>query len=511
MLSPSPDRGFFGSFLWRHWARCAGAALAGWWLVGLMLSASAWGKPRKRGQRWRLTPLPAPTFKTPANDLACFRMVKRKVRRHTLWQSRHPRTVKEAIRWLQRARRKGQLMWKRGAILGHIQQIIDQPRRGRLHLLFGNNHSVVGHYRFFNELLHPGKDGIQLKGLTHLALEAFVTEPKLRRFKRRELRLLRRSWSPKGRRISLRLRRKVRQYMASLIESDQQRLLDLYILKKKAWAYHFIQVVSHYLLGSAYSPSLLQEMLATLRHARKAKGKLRVLATDMSLRMRRRSSRLACWLYSLREIFGLYAVNRIATHRKHVIAYMWGSHHVRKDHFPRFIHNGERVFSVRMQGGGKPDIWDHALARLNLPMKMFAIATPGSRESDLLIHFPAKGPYLAGKIKMSRFRFARIQRQPGQLFQRPRFYRSYRNNLTKALRGLRRPLLQCYSRGRKTLTLNLTISGSGRIIRLGFPPFHKRILGWSWSCIRRRLWRLPLPTPPKRLPIQVKFKLQYKR
>lgn len=490
--------------------------------VGFLVPSEAKGKPRSRVKSFQMKVLPKQRFRIPKDDLACFRYVRQHVRRKSLWLRRYPTSVEEAIKWIQKARSQGRFLTQRGTIVGQIQQVIDRPRRSRLHLLFGNNHNVINHYTFFNELLHNGKDGIRLSGVTHLALEAFVTEHKRRRLSWRMRRVLRTLWTGKANRGRLFSKVSTRQKMAELVESDQQHLIDLYIKKNARWSYHVLKVLSHFLLGSAYSPPLLDEMLATLRHARSYPNKIKVLATDMSLRLRKKTQHMACWIYSLREVFGLYAVNRSALRRKSVIMYMWGSNHIRKDHFPRFIPRSEKTFSVRMQGGGKPDVWDHAMAQLHLPMKMFAIITPGVREADMMIHFPAKGAFrmLAGRTGI--LALSRIRRMPGQpglrrrsmgLRRRLRMFDAvnYRKALSKTLRRLQFSLLRCYKpvgrlKRRSSIDINITVNPYGRIIKIEFP---RRRLGWSQVCLKRRLWRIPVPRPPRRQSIDVLFRVQH--
>lgn len=478
----------------------------------VLCSFPAFSKPRVRIHTLNVRIGPKTSFRIPKDDLACFRMIRKKVRRSRMWAQRYPRTVKGAIQWIQKAQRNQRLWTKRGAILGYLQSVIDRPRRGRLHLLFGNNHSVIQHYAFFNELFHRGKDGVRLSGVTHLALEAFVSEPTARPFSRRMRYVLKQLWSGRKDRSKLLAQSSIRRQVADLVTADQQRLVDLYVLHNQQWSYHLLKVMSHFLLGSAYSPSVLHEMLSTLRHARSYKKKIRVLATDMSLRMRTRTKHLACWLYSLREVFALHAVDQHSTHRKDVIAYMWGSNHIRKDHFPRFISRGEDVFSVRMQGGGKPDIWDRARAQLHLPMKMFAIYTPGAREGDLMIHFPPVGPAPSVHLKSHSQALSQLKRSPSskrRSKQRRLGFLSYRKVARRVILNMHAHLVRCYRRRDRSIRLRIRINGVGRISRIRFVHGRRRV-GWSLACFQRILWRMPMPVPPQKKAVELDVRVVWK-
>lgn len=491
----------------------AGLVVCMWGLVLFPQEAKA--KPKVTVNRLKINVLPLQVFRLPKDDMACFRYVKQHVKRKPLWSKTYPTTVKQAIKWIVNARKSGAFDTERGMILGRLQNVIDRPRISRLHMLFGNNHNVISHYRFFNELLFPGKDGVRLSGITHLALEAFVSEPNVKPLSRRMRRLLKRFWTGKGNRRVMLGHVALRRQLANLVSEDQQRFIELYMRRGARWSFHILEVLSHFLLGSAYSSDLLQEMLATLRHARTyPKRKLRVLATDMSLRMHKRARHLACWLYSLREVFGLYAVNRQAVRRQNVILYMWGAHHIRKDHFPRFIPPSETVYAVRMQGGGKPDVWDRALSSLHLPMKMFAIPTPGAREGDLLIHFPPKGRVMLAFGQKARLATSKLARQPNARkhrgIRRKRLFPSYQNTVRLVLKQLHGSLRFCYRGGPKQALVKMTINGSGRVSRVRFASSVRRT-GWSLACLQRRLWRMPMPRPPRRRTTTIAFRLRYAR
>ncbi|HAA59196.1 MAG TPA: hypothetical protein DCE42_30895 [Myxococcales bacterium] len=454
----------------------------------------------------------------PANESECESYVQRHIKRQPPSKRRHyPRTIKEAIMWIKKARDEGRFYAQQGQVLGWLQSRIDQHKKGNLFLLFGNNHNIIEHYRFFNELWTPGKDGIALSGVTHLALEAFVTELKKKRLSRRDVRWMRKLWKTWRLRKSLLTNRTQRKKLLSLLVSGQQTLLDLYIHKKRRWAYRLLEVLNAFMLGRSYSPLYLKELIRTIklaRHYQDAEGRrarLDVVASDMSLRLRKKVRHYRCWLYSLREIFSLQAIHHRLKKKRNVIGYMWGSDHIRKRHFPRFVSRKDKVVSIRLQGGGMPDIWDRALLRLRLPQKPFAIVTPGAEEGDLMVHFPPKGPWIAGKAligPISQAHLLRLTKGPKPPKQPPPLPSNYHYSLNISLQMMRRPLSFCYRKGHTSTLVRIHIAPSGRIVKVG--GVHKQATGWSMPCIQRVLWRLPLPPPPGRRALEIVFILRYK-
>gem|GEM_PF-1975366 len=453
-------------------------------------------------------PLPRSAF--PTQNADCWPYV----RRHQLRPSRphrhYPKTVEEAVQWLIAAKKRGRLFFQQGAILGHLQSVIDQHTHGDLYLFFGNNHTITKHYRFFNEALHLGKDGLQLTGITHLALEAFVTDFHSPPLSRQTIRWLREIWG-KNQRDLLRDPSR-RQRLARLLLTSQQPLIDLYLHHKQDWAFRLLTVVNRFLLGRAYSPSFLKELEATLRHARNhPSGPIDVIATDMSLSLRQRFYHVYCWIYPLREAFGLQITQRRIQkkpQKRRVIAFMWGADHIRKQHFPRFLPTTTPTYSVRLSGGSKPDLWDLAFARLGWPLRAFALDTPNAEEADLLIHFPPKGSFALASTEIRQIALARLLRQT----QGPRWNDfspvslTYQNNLRQVLQFLQPRLDRCHRHGFSPLHIQLHIGPSGRIIRtiIQANPFR----AWSERCIRLALWRYPLPPPPRGAPLRLDFVLQ---
>ncbi|MCK6510009.1 hypothetical protein L6R29_08595 [Myxococcota bacterium] len=453
-------------------------------------------------------PLPRSAF--PTQNADCWPYV----RRHQLRPSRphrhYPKTVEQAVQWLLAAKKRGRLFFQQGAILGHLQSVIDQHTQGDLYLFFGNNHTITTHYRFFNEALHLGKDGLQLTGITHLALEAFVTDFHSPPLSRQTTRWLRDIWG-KNQRDLLRDPSR-RQHLARLLLTSQQPLIDLYLHRKQDWAFRLLTVVNRFLLGRAYSRSFLNEIEATLRHARNhPNGPLDVIATDMSLSLRQRFYHVYCWIYPLREAFGLQIIQRRLQQKpqkRRVIALMWGADHIRKQRFPRFLPTTTPTYSVRLAGGSKPDLWDLAFARLGWPLRAFALDTPNAEEADLLIHFPPKGSFALASTEIRKIALARLLRQtqgsrwndlsPVSL--------TYQNNLRQVLQFLQPRLDRCHQHGFSPLQIELHIGSSGRIVRtiIRSNPFRS----WSERCIRLALWRYPLPPPPRGAPLRLDFVLQ---
>jgi hypothetical protein len=377
-------------------------------------------------------------------------------------------------------------------------------------LFFGNNHTITRHYRFFNELLHLGRDGLHLTGITHLALEAFVTDLQETPLSRQTVRWLRDIWG-KNQRDLLRDPRH-RQRLARLLLTSQQPLIDLYIHRKQDWAFHLLKVVNRFLLGRAYPPAFLKELEATLRHARHhPRGPIDVIATDMSLALRKRFYHVYCWIYPLREIFSLQTTQRRLQRKpqkRRVIVSMWGADHIRKQHFPRFLPPTTSSYSVRLAGGSKPDLWDIALAQLRWPLRSFALETPNAEDADLLIHFPPKGSLALASTQIREIALARLLRQT----QGSRWNdfspipHTYQNNLRQVLQVLQPRLDRCHRHGYAPLHIQLHIGPSGRILRtiIQSNPFR----AWSEQCIRLALWRYPLPAPPRGAPLRLQFALQ---
>ncbi|MCB9637749.1 MAG: hypothetical protein H6727_02445 [Myxococcales bacterium] len=456
---------------------------------------------------------PQPTYPFPKDISACWDYTKRHIQRPKQVYRTYPQTVDEAVKWLLEARRRGRLHLQKGAILGRLQSEIDQHQKGDLYLFFGNNHTVVKHYQFFNELLQPGKDGLYLSGLTHLALEAFVTDHESKPFSRRMLRWLRKIWGKDQRRL-LRDPQK-RQHLAKLLLTSQQPLIDLYIQRKQAWAYRLLKIVNRFLLGRSYPLAFLREVEKSLQHARHYPGgHLDVVATDMSLKLRQRFYHVFCWIYPLREVFSLQMVQRRiqkvpATRR--VIAYMWGADHIRKQHFPRYLPKTTSTFSIRLGGGSRPDLWDLAFARLGWDLGTFALETSQAEEADLLIHFPPKGRWNLAGTQIQQVALARLLRKSqGSRWPEPNpFPITYRNNVLRVLQLLQPRLDRCHRHGHASLDLQLHVSPTGRIKRtiIQKNPFH----AWSEQCVRLVLWRYPLPPPPKGTSIKVQFSLRRKR
>ena len=185
--------------------------------------------PSVGGSGLRIQPLRQPPLLGFApTELACYRYLQNKYKRPRQRWPKEPKTVAEARAYLEKARKEKRLYLRRGAILARLQQVIHQHKRGNLYLLFGNNHTIRNHYRFFNEILTPGRDGIQLRGLTHLGLEAFTADIRPARLSPQTQKMLRGLWSsPKSRRLLLTSSR-VRSRLFKMLLSGQQHLLDLY-------------------------------------------------------------------------------------------------------------------------------------------------------------------------------------------------------------------------------------------------------------------------------------------
>lgn len=472
--------------------------------------------PRKRSKpktQFSLSPLPSPKFSLPRNNMGCYRMVREHTRKSPIWVKRYPATVGQAVSWLKQAMKNKTILWQRGRVLAHLQTTIDNHRFGRMFLLFGNNHSIVEHYRFFNELWHPGRDGVKLDGVTHIALEAFVTGMTHNVVNRRKRRSMRRLWRKRLTLKSAKARFLWRQKMLKLLTVDQQPLLDMYMRYGDRWALRMLEVINHFLLGSSYPPEMLNEIHATIKHARGYRGKVKVIATDMAMHLRKRARRLLCWIYPLREMFSLHVIKRNLRSRRSVVAYMWGADHIRKDHFPRFLSPTDKVMSVRLAGGGAPDIWDMALAKMGLSSKLFAIPTPGAREGDFLIHLPPRSSLLARALLrqyQNKARLARAPRHPLLQWKRKPLIQTYTARVNRSLQRLRFRLRRCaWKRAvRRKIRIQLEINGQGQIEAVTFPRRH-RLRRWQQRCIRRLLWKRTLEAPPSKETVNVLFQLRF--
>ncbi len=279
-------------------------------------------------------------------------------------------------------------------IVAELQKHIDRVSSGRLFIFIGHNHQREAHYRFFNELLTPGRDQIFLEGLTHIALETFMTEYPGRKLTPRLERMLYNLW--RGR-YNRRRWTNIRQKLAALLFFDQQPLIDLYVKKGRKWAYQLLEVIGSFFLSPAYSFEIIRLIHQTLTVARNYPWPLEVVATDMSVRLRSKLQHLACWLYPLRELFALYMVKSRLRGSRNVLLFFWGANHIRRDHFPRFISSGERLLTILLSGGGQPDVWDLALQKIGIAPTAFAIYTPGAREADLMVHLPPEIPHYSQK------------------------------------------------------------------------------------------------------------------
>ncbi len=473
--------------------------------------------PRKRSRSsfssFSLSPLPSPRFSLPNNNMSCYRMVRQHTRKSPIWVKRYPATVEQATSWLKAAIKSKSILWQRGRLLAHLQTKIDNHRFGRMFLLFGNNHSIVEHYRFFNELWHPGKDGIKLDGVTHIALEAFVTGMKHNVVGRKQRRKLQRLWRKRLTLRSAKARFLWRQRMLRLLTTDQQPLMDMYLRYGDRWALQMLEVINHFMLGSSYPPEMLHEIHATLKHVRKYQGNIKVIASDMAMHLRKQAKRLLCWIYPLREMFSLHVIKRHLRSRRSVVAYMWGADHIRKDHFPRFLSPTDKVVSVRLAGGGAPDIWDMAMARMGIQPKLFAIPTPGSREGDFLIHLPPRSSLLARALLRqyrNKAQIARVPRHPLLQWKRKSVLPTYTARVNRSLQRLRFQLRRCAWK-RKTfrgIQVQLEISGAGQIEGIQFPR-RQQLRRWQERCIRRLLWKRTLEAPPNQETVNVLFQLRF--
>lgn len=491
-----------------------------WWLWLLLLlcslpvssifAAPSVGGSGLRIQRLREPPLLgfAPT------ELACYRYLQKKYKRPRRRWPREPKTVAEARVYLEKARKEKRLYLRRGAILARLQQVIHQHRRGNLYLLFGNNHTIRKHYRFFNEILTPGQDGIRLQGLTHLGLEAFTADIRPARLSPRTQKMLRNLWtSPKSRRLLL-TNAKVRSRLFKMLLSGQQHLLDLYIRKGQRWAYRLLYVSNLYLMGRSYPRSFLQEVQRTLSLARRYPGGLNVVGNDMSMRLRRRYFKLRCWLYPLREYFSWRIMQRrIRKRKRNVIAYMWGADHIHRNNIPRFIPRWSRYYSVRLQGGKKETIWDQAARQLGLPRQLIAIETPRSGSSHLRILFPPRISWQM--LALKRWRQLRQLRQARLLRGRrsPRWAvpdkatRAYIEVVRTTVQLMRGSLRRCQASRSRPLPLRMLVAPEGRVIRLTLPR-STRSRGWSAPCVRRHLTKIPLAVTPHQRPVSLSLTLR---
>lgn len=457
------------------------------------------------------SPLPEPSFALPQTNMQCYDLVRKHTRRKPTWYRRYPATVADAAQWLKKAIHDKQILWQPGRILAHIQTAIDNHQHGRMFLLFGNNHSIAAQYRFFNELWHPGKDGIQLEGITHLALEAFVSgitpKPLVPRYRQK----LRRLWQS---RLTLRTpqsRLRWRQQITELLISDQQPLLDLYLRHGDHWAYQMVEVINHFLLGQSYPTELLHEIHATLQYMRKYHRTVEVIATDMSQSLKKNAQRSMCWIYPLREMFSLHVTQRRLKHKRSVVVFMWGADHIRKDHLPRFLSPTDRVLAVRLSGGSAPNVWDMALARLNLPLQMFAIPTPGAREGDFLIHLPPQDSELARSLRNQTHHRAYMSRYPRSRLlvqSKSGLVSSYPARINHKLQRLRFDLISCVNMwpGKK-IPIELEISSEGVVEQVSFPGTPK-LHRQQRRCLRQWLWKRTMPKPPNHRSVQVLFVLR---
>ncbi|MEM1008840.1 MAG: hypothetical protein AAGJ35_07515 [Myxococcota bacterium] len=334
----------------------------------------------------------------PKHTAGCWAFSKHHKQRPKQHFRRYPSKLQQVIRWLRQAKQRGQLLLQPGRILAEIQTQIDRHQRGSLYLLFGHNHRVVRHYQFFNELLRPGDDQLQLNGLTHLALEAFVHDPITPKVNRRQRLRLKRLWKRWNRSSALRSPA-LRKAMHQQLQGSQQPLLDLFLQHNQAWAYSFLKYSNRTITSSSYAPQFLKEVENTVRWVHKYhRRRVDVVATDMSLQLQRRFDQASCAIYALREIFSLHTLQRRKSYRpgkRKVITYFWGADHIRKRNLPRFLSPADNVFSVRFAGGQQQDIWDQAFQALRWKPTIFALRTPNAEEADLMIHFPPAAPLRA--------------------------------------------------------------------------------------------------------------------
>lgn len=487
-------------------------------VVGLLLGCSEYvvfaasKKPSGTQIGLRFTPLPEPKFVIPSNNTQCYDAVRLHTRQKPVWYRRYPATVEGAVQWLKSAIQSKQILWERGRILAHLQTAIDHHQHGRMFLLFGNNHSVVEHYRFFNELWHPGRDGIQLEGVTHIALEAFVSSLQSRSLTPLYRRELRRLWNSRTSLTTPQARLLWRQQITQLLTTDQQPLIDLYLRHGDHWALYMLEVINHFLLGQTYPREFVHEVHATLRHIRKHHPAVEIIASDMAQPLRKQSQRLMCWIYPLREMFSLHVVQRRLKQRRSVIAYMWGSDHIRKDHLPRFLSPTDRVLAVHLSGGGFPGIWEQALAQLQIPPRMFAIPTPGARDGDFLIHLPPRSSMLVRALAEQAKLRAHLSRVPKSALHyphKPVLVRTYAAKIHQALQRLRFDLSGCV-RGvlQRTVLIQLEISGQGVVEGVSFPRTRfARLHRQQRRCLRQRLWKRILQKPPHHQSTEILFRL----
>lgn len=453
-------------------------------IVPFLLTNLVHSAPQISPGHWQLHPLPQPQFTIPPNDLACWKFVQQHIRRPNHTYQPLPKNVKTAIQWIQKAQKQQQIYWKPGSILGRIQQLIDQHKQGNLFLLFGNNHRITKHYKFFNELWFSGQDGLQLEQVSHLALEAFVTSHQNLRFSSKQKKQLQHIWSTPQGRQQLLINPKARQLLSQLLLFDQQPLIDLYLHQKQQWPFRLLNILNHHLLRTTYPSSFIQEILATLKYAQQTQKKMTVVASDMSFALRKKTQHLACWLYPLREIFSLYMIQRRLSNKRNVIAYMWGARHIYKTHLPRFISPRSHTFSIKLQGGNTPNLWDHALSQLHLPNKMFAIETPNTLEADLLIHFPPERRWPLGLTQIEPISLAYLQKKPQHHI--PTLTPLYKHQLKLNLLKIQQKFASCHITGQQWTQLNIQLSPEGNISQLDLYP-NTTPPSWSHSCLLKIL------------------------
>jgi len=506
----------FSRLLWR--TAFKGVRRQGFRLVVCLLFLCGWtsvtqAKPLISNEKLKILPMPRKSLALPRTNIGCWKYVSNHWKIKPKKTPQYPTTVDGAVRWIQKAQREGRIYWQRAMILGKLQLVIDRHKKGNLYLLFGNDHTVTQHYQFFNELLHPGRDQIQLDGITHISLEAYLTHPFPKKLKSKTIRWLSKVWgSAKNRRLMLRSHA-ARAKLASLVLSDQQPFIDLYIHKGKKWSYRLLEILTTFLLSRSYPAAFLHEVLATLKHARQRKKPIDVIASDISSQIHYRIRRLPCWLYPLREIYSLKGVRRRLRKKRNVVAFMWGADHIRKRHIFRFLRSNEKGYAVRMQGGGMPDIWDRALYKLRLPQKMFAIRTPGAEDGDLMVHFPPVGSWLAGNAHITQIAMAKISRRSKgsalPIISKAPWLASYQTSVRHSLSLMGSKMARCYHSGRRSALIQIRVGMMGRVQGVTLLGKNNKKNKWSETCLQKVLWRLPLSPPPRRRAMLILFRAQY--
>ena len=171
-----------------------------------------------------------------------------------------------------------------------------------------------------------------------------------------------------------------------------------------------------------------------------------------------------------------------------------------------------RPFGLSGAGGGVPNVWDMALARLKISPRLFAIPTPGSRDGDWLIHMPPRSAALAQALMAQPNQRARLSRSTRKLLTPPSpvpVIRSYASRINRVLQRLRYRLSRC-ARHRRNLTvkIQLEISATGLVEQVNFPQKRKLLLSQR-RCVRQLLWKRSLQAPPHRRATEVLFQLRF--